>query len=82
MNGGYQVFDLQGANITSAGVKIEGLHEFLEGRRKVVILENLVLDGSEKGSVVCGVVNGEPVTLKTVEGFSITVTFEDLVTKV
>ena len=82
MNGGYQVFDLQGANITSSGVKVEGLYEFLKGRRKVVILENLVIDEEEKGSVVCGVVNGEPITLKTVEGFNITVTSQGLVTKV
>ena len=82
MNGGYQVFDLQGANITSAGVKIEGLHEFLEGRKKTVILENLVIDGEEKGSVFCGILNEEPIQVTSIEGYQLTITSEDLVSKI
>ena len=82
MNGGYQVFDLQGANITSAGVTIEGLYKALVERRKPVILENVVIDGEKKGSVFSGVLNENPVEVITSEGVNFTVTTEDIVTKI
>lgn len=82
MNGGYQVFDMQGANITIEGVKIEGIYKFLKEHKKAVILENLVINGLEKGSVYCGVKNGNSIEVSTFDNIKLSVDPDDLVIKV
>ena len=82
MNGGYQVFDTQGANITSEGVKIEGIYSFLKKHKKVVILENLVVNGSKMGSVYCAVKVLNMIDVSTIDGIRLSVDPDDLVVKV
>lgn len=82
MNGGYQVFDLQGANITIDGVQIEGIYKFLKEHKKPVILENLVVNGSKMGSVYCGLKIGRIIEISTIDGIRLSVEPDDLVIKV
>ena len=82
MNGGYQVFDLQGANITIEGVKIEGPYKFLKEGKKTVILENLVVNGSKRGSVYCAVKIGMSIDVSTIDGIRLSVDPDDNVIKV
>ena len=82
MNGGYQIFDMQGANITIEGVKIEGFYKFLKESKKTVILENLVVNGSKMGSVYCAVKINRSIDVSTIDGIKLSVDPDDLVIKV
>lgn len=47
MKGGYQIVDLQNANITDTATVIPGLYALIEGTRKQILLSNIQVSGTE-----------------------------------
>lgn len=45
--GGYKIINLKGINITSSGVKIDGIYEAIKGTRKPTVLSGLVASSTE-----------------------------------
>lgn len=45
--GGYKIINLKGINITSQGVKIDGIYESIKGTRKPTVLSGLVTNSTE-----------------------------------
>ena len=45
--GGYKIINLKGINITSQGVKFDGIYDAIKGTRKPTVLSGLVTDSTE-----------------------------------
>lgn len=92
MIGGYQIIDLKGVDLYGtggAGVTIKDLYDKIEGSRKPILLENLVVNNVEYKNtfVTFTTVSSNFVAalttvfgVETATGTVITVTDEDLVT--
>lgn len=77
--GGYQIIDLKNINFVSGtGQTIAGIYHLLDANQKVVLLTNIVIDGTPyrdtfielKGGTITG----------TCYGYTLTITGADLVT--
>lgn len=78
--GGYQILDLKNTNfVTGTGQKIDGAYDLLEGTRKVTLLTNIVIDGTEYKDSFVELKGGVNFTGE-VYGKTITITSADLVT--
>ena len=60
MASGFQYVDFKNANLTGTPIKIDGVYETIEGNyRRVLILKNVNLNGSERSNVTAFVTVSE-----------------------
>lgn len=77
--GGYQIIDLKNINFVSGkGQTVAGLYDLLENNRRVVLLTNIVIDGTEYRDTFIEL-SKRPFT-GTCYGYTLTITTNNLVT--
>lgn len=77
--GGYQIIDLKNINFVSGtGQTVAGIYDLLEANRKVVLLTNIRIDGTEHKDTFIELAK-RPFT-GTCYGYTLTITSANLVT--
>ena len=80
MKGGYHIINFGKNELTDENVKIDGLHESIEGSYdKVIIASGIVINDTEYRDVIVYPVIDSDDYVITVEGYTITITDDDAV---
>lgn len=78
--GGYQIIDLKDYKFESGtGVTITGIHDLLKANRKVVLLQNIVVDNIKYRDLFLSMRSSGADYEAAVYGFTMTITSADLV---
>lgn len=81
MRGGYQIIDCAGVYFTAGtATKVSGAYALIEGTRKPIRLNNVVVGGTEYHDAFCEFTVSESNFTGTTYGYTVTVTQDDAVT--